>query len=162
MQCMIWYLQRNCEGNPPVTAGFPSQRANDAESLPTSWCNHTLVMHTPKLLTAACYASSESHCICQIYRLGMVFCFKQSSSVAIENGTACGTSQECTVRALSCSVMVRYRTILSLRYTTVITLKNLEKIYNSISDHLSGCTRRVVERPRWGKEYQRELGPVSI
>ena len=30
-----------CEGNPPVTGGFPSQRASNAESISMSWHNHS-------------------------------------------------------------------------------------------------------------------------
>ena len=29
-----------CEGNPPVTGGFPSQRASNAEIFSISWCLH--------------------------------------------------------------------------------------------------------------------------
>ena len=29
-----------CEENPPVTSGFPSQMANDAESIPITWRHH--------------------------------------------------------------------------------------------------------------------------
>ena len=29
-----------CEGNPPVTGGFPSQRASDAESVSMAWRQH--------------------------------------------------------------------------------------------------------------------------
>ena len=31
-----------CEGNPPVTGGFPSQRASNAENVYISWCHHVL------------------------------------------------------------------------------------------------------------------------
>ena len=34
-----------CEGNPPVTGGFPSQRASYTESLSSSGCHH-LMIHT--------------------------------------------------------------------------------------------------------------------
>ena len=33
-----------CEGNPPVTGGFPSQRASDAESISIWWHHHTFSM----------------------------------------------------------------------------------------------------------------------
>ena len=29
-----------CEGNPPVTGGFPSQRASNAENVSIWWCHH--------------------------------------------------------------------------------------------------------------------------
>ena len=29
-----------CDGNPPVTGGFPSQRASNVESMSISWCHH--------------------------------------------------------------------------------------------------------------------------
>ena len=32
-----------CEGNPPVTGGFPWQRANNAENVPIAWRRHDLV-----------------------------------------------------------------------------------------------------------------------
>ena len=31
-----------CEGNPPVSGGFPSQRASDAENVSFWWCHHDL------------------------------------------------------------------------------------------------------------------------
>ena len=31
-----------CEGNPPVTDGFPSQRASNVESVSMAWCHHIL------------------------------------------------------------------------------------------------------------------------
>ena len=34
-----------CEGNPPVTGGFPSQRANDAEFFFMRWRHHDIALH---------------------------------------------------------------------------------------------------------------------
>ena len=51
-----------CEGNPPVTGGFPSQRASNEESISISWwhecvrCNYFLV---DCFMTKACTAAIE-------------------------------------------------------------------------------------------------------
>ena len=34
-----------CEGNPPVTGGFPSQRASNAESVFMPWCCHVFMLN---------------------------------------------------------------------------------------------------------------------
>ena len=42
----VWHqssvLQALCEGNPPVTGGFPSQRASNTESVSMSWRHNVL------------------------------------------------------------------------------------------------------------------------
>ena len=35
-----------CEGNPLVTGGFPSQRANYVENVSISWCHHDTVQYS--------------------------------------------------------------------------------------------------------------------
>ena len=40
MKCPSAALLTLCEGNPPVTGGFPSQRASNAESVSMSWSPH--------------------------------------------------------------------------------------------------------------------------
>ena len=37
---MLCQLLALCEGNPPVTGGFPSQRANNLHSISVLWCHH--------------------------------------------------------------------------------------------------------------------------
>ena len=46
--CLDWQQRKHwssallylCEENPPLTSGFPSQRAKNAESFSMSWCQH--------------------------------------------------------------------------------------------------------------------------
>ena len=40
---MIFYTD---EGNPPVTGGFPSQRASNTENISIWWRHHVWIMHT--------------------------------------------------------------------------------------------------------------------
>ena len=35
-----------CEGNSPVTSGFPSQRASNAENVSIWWCHHVIWYHS--------------------------------------------------------------------------------------------------------------------
>ena len=46
-----------CEGNPSVTGGFPSQRANYAESISISWYHHGEYMK--QIITAQCCCNSQ-------------------------------------------------------------------------------------------------------
>ena len=49
-----------CERNPPVTDGFPSQRASNAENASIWWCHHGLPW--PLLVDMVLYPTNDMHC----------------------------------------------------------------------------------------------------
>ena len=50
-----------CEGNPPVTDGFPSQRASNAENVSIWWRHHELV---PNSSASWGFRGNKAVCIC--------------------------------------------------------------------------------------------------
>ena len=57
-----------CKGTPPLTGGFPSQRASDAESLSMSWCHVrelSLYYVECSILSSVCYNAVKYNTILQ-------------------------------------------------------------------------------------------------
>ena len=50
-----------CEGNPPATGGFPSQRASNAENVSISWRHHVLVQPVTKISSIYRISSRNMH-----------------------------------------------------------------------------------------------------
>ena len=94
-------LQALCEGNPPVTGGFPSQMASDVASVYMSWCYHnklSLIKSFPLDKMAAILADNIFKCIFLneetliLIKISLKFVLKgpinKNSSTGSDNGLA--------------------------------------------------------------------------
>ena len=75
-----------CEGNPPVTGGFPSQKASNAESISMRWCHHVAPRYPATLIRIVSVCNMLRHHlhICMGVGVGMsqmYSCFDQQSCV---------------------------------------------------------------------------------